>query len=163
MEDRVSVDAAQMADDPRPEPISAALETLANEMVDYGLESLATTGKLTTMLSVEDESGHRESLLFEDDSVEECLHAARDLVRSAAHKGSAIEGITGRPVRYAIAYDGAVRQEMDGPYLNALLVEYGEKGISSGYSAYLLYKKAGRPQDFVWTDPAAAGETELLV
>lgn len=163
MGDRVSRDASRASAGPDPEPISPELEALANEMVDYGLESLATTKKLATTLAVEDASGHRETLVFQDDSVDECLGAARDVVRQAMHKGGAIEGIQGRPVRYAIAYDGAVREEPGGPYLNALLVEYGEKGMSSGYSAYLLYKKAGRQKDFVWTDPAAAGETELLV
>jgi hypothetical protein len=35
--------------------------------------------------------------------------------------------------------------------------------MTQGYSAYLLYQNAGDSQEFAWTDPAAAGEGELLV
>ncbi|MEE8716999.1 MAG: hypothetical protein SOI24_08180 [Coriobacteriales bacterium] len=145
------------------EPISRALEDLANEMVDQGLESLGQTGRFTTVLAMEDASGNRAMLSFDDDMVDECVREARDTLRRAAHKSGRVEGLSGRPVRYAIAYDGAIREEEGQPYKNALIVEYGEQGLSSAYSAYLLYKKAGHPKDFVWTDPAAAGQMELLV
>jgi hypothetical protein len=151
------------AGEAQPEPISENLETLANELIDYGLENLGQTGHLTTTLAVEDSVGNREMLTFEDDAVDECVAEARDVVRRSMHKSGKIEGLQGRAVRYAIAYDGAIRETEKGPYQNALIVEYGEHGMSSAYSAYLLYKKAGHPKDFVWTDPAAAGETELLV
>lgn len=147
-----------------PEPISEELERLADDMVSLGLESLGETGKLIVTLAVEDEAGARVMLRFEDDAdVSDCVREARDVVLGAQRKNGAIEGLGGRPVRYAIGYDGAVREREGGPYENALLVEYGEQGLSSAYSAYLLYKKAGHPKDFVWTEPAAAGETELLV
>ena len=68
-------------------------------------------------------------------------------------------------MRYAIAYDGAIEipdSDVDG-YEPALIVEYGEHGMTRAYSAYMLYQNPGKPQDFMWTDPAAAGEGELLV
>ena len=152
-----------------PEPISDEMEALAGDLIDFGLDALADSGQLTPTLVVEDSSGERTLLSLDgDEDVEECLDEARDLIRSASlgkgsSSGRTIEGLNGRPVRYAIAYDGAIREEESGPYQPALIVEYGESGLASGYSAYLLYKHAGQPQKFVWTDPAAAGEVELLV
>lgn len=152
-----------------PEPISAEMEALAADLIDYGLDALAESAELAPTLVVEDASGERTLLSLDgDEDIEECLDEAHDLIRSAARgkgatSGRAIEGLSERPVRYAIAYDGAIREEEGGPYRPALIVEYGERGLASGYSAYLLYKHAGQPQKFVWTDPAAAGEVELLV
>lgn len=157
----MSSDSAEMASEP--EPISSELEDLANDLVDLGLDALAEKGSLTTTLACEDERGARVMEEFEDDDVMDCVRAARDVVRQAQHKGGRIQGLGGRPVRYAIAYDGLIRETEGGPYLPALIVEYGEQGLSSGYSAYLTYRKAGRPKDFVCSDIAAAGETELLV
>ncbi|MBS5451080.1 MAG: hypothetical protein KHY83_03620 [Coriobacteriia bacterium] len=152
-----------------PEPISAEMEALADALIDYGLDLLGETGQLVPTVAVEDASGGQAILSLDgDEDIEECLDEAHDLVRSAARgkgasSGRRIDGLSGRPVRYAIAYDGAIREEEGGAYRPALIVEYGEQGLASGYSAYLLYKHAGHPQKFVWTDPAAAGEVELLV
>ena len=146
-----------------PEPISDDLEALADDLIAYGLECLGETGHLVPTAGVEDLSGTRVMLTFDDDVTEECMEQARELIAKAGHKNGVVEGLDGKVVRYAIAYDGAVREHENGPYKNALIVEYGERGMTSAYSAYLLYKKAGRAKDFVWTDPAAAGEMSLLV
>lgn len=161
---RADEDVAQGCD-PDPEPISDEMESLAGALIDYGLDMLEETAELAPTLAVEDAAGERALLSLDgEEDVEECLEKAHEVVRQAARgKGPAIEGLSGRPVRYAIAYDGAIREEDGGPYQPALIVEYGERGLASGYSAYLLYEHAGHPQKFVWTDPAAAGEVELLV
>ena len=149
--------------DAEPEPISPEMEALADDVIDYGLDALAEKGSFSPSLAMEDESGTRVMLSFDDEEVEECLEAARGIVARAARGKAPIKGLPGAPVRYAIAYDGAVREVDGGPYVSALLVEYGERGLSSAYSAYLRYENPGRPQEFVCTDPAAAGEAELLV
>lgn len=153
------------ADDSEPEPISEALEALADDAIEYGLSQLGETGSLAVTLFAENEKGARDMLSFEeDDNVEECLNEARGRVAATAQGKKRLEGFSGRPVRYAIAYAGSI-EAPDAPrrgYLPALIVEYGEEGLSSGYSAYLLYRKPGK-KDFTWTDARAAGETELLV
>lgn len=159
---REDEDVSQTCD---PEPISDEMEALAGDLIDYGLDALEDEGAFVTTLALEDAAGERTLLTLDgEDDVEECLEKAHEVIRQAARgKGPAAEGLPGRPVRYAIAYDGAIREEEGGPYKPALIVEYGERGLASGYSAYLLYQHAGHPQKFVWTDPAAAGEVELLV
>lgn len=146
-----------------PEPISAELETLAGALIDYGLDLLGETAELSVTLAAEDAAGTRALLSFDDDQTEECLEAARTLVSAAAAGKGRVEGLTQRPCRYAIAYDGAIRENPSDPFEPALIVEYGETGMTRGYSAFLFYREAGHPQEFVWTDPAAAGETDLLV
>lgn len=149
--------------DVEPEPISSELEELANDLIDTCLDALAEHGGFAPVLAAESEDGTRTLLSFNDEEMEECLDAAHDLVSRAATGEAQLKGLEGAPVRYAIGYDGAVREDDRGPYVNALIVEYGERGMSSAYSAYLLYERAGNPQEFMCSDPAAAGEMELLV
>lgn len=162
-------DTKKAAEEPRddgPEPISDELEALAGDAIEYGLSQLGETGGLAVTLFAENEQGGRAMLSFEeDDNVEECLDEARGRVAATARGKKRLDGFSGKPVRYAIAYAGSI-EAPDAPrkgYQPALIVEYGEEGLSSGYSAYLLYRKPGKPRDFTWTDPEAAGETELLV
>ncbi len=148
-----------------PEPISPEMDALACAMIDYSLDLLETAGELCPSLAVEDGEGGRVLLSFSDDDFEECLTEIRDQLTAAAKGKIQIEGLSGRPVRYAFSYDGAVENpdsEFSG-YEPALIVEYGEHGMTSAYSAYLLYQNAGNPQEFVWTEPEAAGEGDLLV
>lgn len=146
-----------------PEPITQELEELADDVIDYALDAMCNQGSFNPMLAVEDAHGQRVMLTFDDEELEECLDAARGMVATAASGKKPIKGLNGGPVRYAIGFDGAIRESDGDPYKSAVIVEYGETGLSTGYSAYLLYKNPGKPQEFVWTDPAAAGETELLV
>lgn len=146
-----------------PEPISEDLEVLADDVIDHVLDALGNEGGFLPLLAAENAAGERTLLTFDDEELEECLEAARGLVAAAASNGEPLSGLSGVPVRYAIAFDGAIRESEDGPYESAIIVEYGEHGMSSAYSAYMLYQHAGNPQEFVWTDPAAAGEMDLLV
>lgn len=148
-----------------PEPISEQMDALACALIDYGLDLLGETGELVPTLAAENADGERTLLSFDDEDFEECLDEVHTRLRAAAKGKGELEGLKGKPVRYAIAYDGAI-QDPDDPNGNfdpALIVEYGERGMTQAYSAYLLYKNPGKPQEFVWTDPAAAGEGELLV
>lgn len=147
-----------------PEPISDQLEALAGSLINYSLDLLGEVGELSPTLAAENAAGDPVLLSFDDEDVEECLDEIRARLRASAAGKQGLEGLKGVPVRYAIAYDGAV-QLPDSPdgYEPALIVEYGEKGMTQGYSAYLLYQNAGDSQEFAWTDPAAAGEGELLV
>ncbi len=148
-----------------PEPISPEMDALACALIDYSLDLLGETGELAPTLAVEDGQGNRSLLSFDDEDFEECLEEVRNRLVAAARGEQRLDGLKGRPVRYAVAYDGAVDvpdSGVDG-FEPALIVEYGEHGMSSAYSAYLLYDNAGNPQEFAWTDPAAAGEGDLLV
>lgn len=152
-------------DPTEPEPISPQMDALACALIDYGLDLLSETGELVPTLAVEDAEGNRSLLSFDDEDFEECLAEVHDRLTAAARGEQRLDGLKGRPVRYAVAYDGAISLpdgEGDG-FEPALIVEYGEHGMSSAYSAYLLYSNAGDPQEFMCTDPAAAGEGELLV
>ena len=152
-------------DSPEPEPISPEMDALACALIDYSLDLLGETGELAPTLAVEDASGNRSLLSFDDEDFEECLEEVRNRLVAAARGERAIDGLEDRPVRYAVAYDGAVDvpdSDVEG-FEPALIVEYGERGMSSAYSAYLLYENAGDPQEFAWTEPAAAGEGDLLV
>ena len=148
-----------------PEPISESMDALACALIDYSLDLLGETGELSPTLAVEDENGERSLLSFDDEDFEECLDEVRTRLQAAAKGKQEIEGLTGKPVRYAIAYDGAVQlpDAPDDGFTAALIVEYGEKGMTQAYSAYMLYQNEGNPQEFAWTEPAAAGEEELLV
>ena len=151
--------------DMEPEPISAEMDALACATIDYSLDLLGETGELNPTLAVEDAEGCRVLLSFDDEEIEECLAEARRRLTAAAQAEQSIEGLKGVPVRYALAYDGAVEipdSDVEG-FEPALIVEYGEHGMTSAYSAYLLYQNPGDPQEFAWTDPAAAGEGDLLV
>lgn len=148
-----------------PEPISEAMDALACALIDYSLDLLGETGELAPTLAVEDENGERSLLSFDDEDFEECLDEVHARLKAAAKGKQELEGLAGKPVRYAIAYDGAVQlpDAPDDGFAPALIVEYGERGMSRAYSAYMLYQNEGNPQEFAWTEPAAAGEGELLV
>ena len=153
-------DQEEIIDDCEPEPISDELNALVCATIDYALDLLGETAELSVTLVVEDAAGNQVLLSFDDEEIEECLDEARSMVAS---KSSSLGELEGRPVRYAIAYDGAVEESQGAGYEPALIVEYGEKGLSQGYSAFLFYLNAGEPDRFQWTDPAAAGICDLLV
>ena len=66
------------------------------------------------------------------------------------------------PVRYALVYEGAIQLLKEGGYEDAVLLEFGEKGYKS-FSAYSLVHGKGQGDQFVWSDPAPAGELEPLL
>ncbi len=142
------------------EPISAELDSLTVALIEYGLDELASTGELSVSLALGDEDGNATLLSFDDDDFDESIDEAHATVQRSA--GQQVEGLKGACVRYAIAYDGAIDEDGTG-YEPALIVEYGEQGMSRGYSAYLTYEHPGEPQDFVCSQVAPAGVVELLV
>ena len=146
-----------------PEPITDELDRLVCATIDYSLDILGEVGELSPSLAIEDEKGARALLSFDEEEVEESLDKARQTVVDASKGKGSVEGLSAPVERYALAYDGVVEEFEGQGYEPALIIEYGERGLSSGYSAYMLYKNAGDPQEFMWTDPAAAGEGELLV
>ena len=90
--------------------------------------------------------------------VEELLEGARSKVRELGKEGHAGGAA---PVRYAIAYEGAVADEA-GAFQDAVIVEFGERGRTS-YSAFSYVEGKGSGDGFRWSDPAPAGVTESLL
>lgn len=141
--------------------ISPELDELASTLLGEALDSLAEGRGLGVLLVVCDRDGQTLSYVFEDDGPLECLEAARSAVgRLRASHGDAKAGL-GAPALYAIAYEGAV-QGLKGSYQDALIVEFGEQGRKS-YSAYCLIENRGAGDDFLWTEPAPAGELPSLL
>ena len=109
----------------------------------------------------EDAAGHVASYTFADDGPEECLEGARKKVRDLARSHGDSGAKLGDPMRYALAYEGAVADER-GAYQDAVLLEFGERGRTS-FSAFSLVDGKGTGDNFAWTDPAPAGEVENLL
>ena len=92
-----------------PEPISEEMDALACALIDYSLDLLGEVGERAPTLAVEDDRGARTLLSFDDEDFEECLDEVHDRLKAAAKGKGELEGLKGRPVRYAIAYDGAIQ------------------------------------------------------
>ncbi len=146
-----------------PEPISPELDDLTCALIDYALGELAENGELSVSLAALDGRGNSTLLSFDDEDFEESIAEARSRVRACAADSKKLDGLEGPCVRYAIAYDGAIDEDGQQGYVPALIVEYGEHGLSQGYSAYLTYENPGDAQNFVCSDVAPAGVVELLV
>lgn len=129
--------------------VSHQLDELSSTLIGDALDMLADGETLGVLIVIQSGSGDVESMQLLDDGPERLLAEARDLVR--ARRGAC---------RYAIAYEGAV--EDGGTFCDALIVEFGEKGMPS-FSAFCLFEGKGTGDDFRWTDPAPAGEEEPLL
>ena len=141
--------------------VSEYTDALAAELLADGLDRLAEGVAVNVLLVLEDVDGVAADYEFADDGPEQCLEAAHDRVRSAARKGGDNEAGIGKPLRYAICYEGAVADET-GAYQDALILEFGERGYRS-YSGYSLFQGRGKGEGLAWTDPAPAGELEPLL
>jgi hypothetical protein len=139
-----------MAEDFTYGSVSPELDELSSTLMGDALDLLAEGSDLDVLVVVEKASGEIESLTLSDDSEDQLLEGAHEIVRTT--KGA---------VRYAIAYEAAIEMD-DGTYADALLVEFGEKGRPS-FSAYSLFEGKGMGDDFGWTDPAPAGEVDQLL
>ena len=139
-----------MAEDFTYGSVSPELDELSSTLMGDALDLLAEGSDLDVLVVVEKASGEIESLTLSDDSEDQLLEGAHDIVQTT--KGA---------VRYAIAYEAAIEMD-DGTYADALLVEFGEKGRPS-FSAYSLFEGKGMGDDFGWTDPAPAGEVDQLL
>lgn len=137
----------------RKEGLSQELDELSSDLFGEALDLLAAGEHFGALLVVESEQGEVSSLEFSDDGQEACLEAARDKVKNLASSGNAL--------RYALVYEGAVADEEDA-FLDALIMEFGEKDYKN-YSAFSFIENIGGNDNFIWSDPAPAGELEPLL
>ncbi len=138
--------------------ISSELDALTSALLGDALDMLADGEDLNVLLVVESANGEVSPFEFSDDGPEELLEGARSKVRELGKEGHA-GGVA--PVRYAIAYEGAVADEA-GAFQDAVIVEFGERGRTS-YSAFSYVDGKGSGDGFRWSDPAPAGVTESLL
>lgn len=141
------------------EKISAALDDLACALLEECYTTLAEGENLWPLLAVEDTQGERELIAFSDDEPSECLIAARNYLRMQKQDGI---GNVSQAVRYALGYDGLV-QDNAGNLCPAVIVEFGEEGLTSAYSAYSFYGFDDKTGEFFCSEPAPAGEEESLL
>lgn len=139
--------------------VSPELDAMTCDMIGLFLDALAEGDDPGVVVCVEDAAGTRYQAAFSDDGEEACLAAAQAFVAEHAVRGISDEGV-GKLVRYAIAYTGCVN--IDGEYDSAVLVSFFERGLPSGYSAYVLYDNVGAGDEFMWSDPEPAGEEPSL-
>jgi len=132
--------------------ISPLLDGLACELIGVCLDDLAAGEDIWPMLAYTSAPGAEVYLTFDDDTYEGCLEAARDQVGK----------LPGEVRAYALAYEGFVQLEDDGASTDALLVEFGERGATTAYSAYVPYRRGRSEEEFVSGEPLAAGEEPLL-
>lgn len=152
---------AESKNDVRREGVSAQTDELASQLLGKALDVLAVGEELDVLLVLADAAGTVASYDFADDGPEECLEGARKKAHDVARAhGDEAAGLA-EPVRYALAYRGAIADE-DGAYQDAVLLEFGERGWRS-YSAYSFVDVTGDEDTFGWTEPAPAGEVEPLL
>ena len=135
--------------------ISEQLDELSCDLMGAALDALADGMDISVLLSYENENGERLTETFNDDSMIACLDAAHDYLKNSKSKKD-------KPVRYAICYLGSIA-EVEDEYEPALITEFGEKGAQCAYSAYSYVQGIGEGEAFMWSEPAAAGELELLI
>ena len=141
--------------------ISPELDELVSELVGASLDMLAEEGEMPVLLVMEDTARNVASFEIEGDGPEECLEGARARVELIMRShGDTDQGLSA-PVRYALAYEGAI-EDIDGAFLDALIVEFGESGWQN-YSLYSLIEGKGTGEGFAWSEPAPAGEIEPLL
>ena len=147
----------------RSDGMSAELDVLGSTLMGEALDALAAGESFGVLLAIQDAGGVVSSFEFSDDGAEACLKGAYDKVRALGKGGSTTRkgDDFAEPVRYAIAYEGAVADK-SGTFRDALMLEFGERGYRS-YSAYSLLSGKGEGSGFAWTDPAPAGEVEPLL
>lgn len=150
-----------MADNHGNGGVSAQTDELGSTLMGEALDRLAAGDDLSVVATAADSQGQRMTCEFDDDSAEQCLEAARTWVRNGAHdEDNAC--VIGKPACYAIAYLGAVADE-DDVFRDALILEFGDRGATCGYSAYVLVEGIGKGDRFRYTNPAPAGELACLL
>ena len=141
--------------------VSEQCDSLGSELMGEALDKLAAGDALSVVASAVDARGERMTCEFDDDSAEVCLEAAHDWITRGARAQDGSK-VIGKPVCYAIAYQGAIADE-DDVFRDALILEFGDRGASCGYSAYALVDGIGRGDRFRYTDPAPSGELPCLL
>lgn len=140
--------------------VSPELDAMVCDVIGYMLDELAEGRDPGVLACAEDAGQGRIEAAFAEDGMDACLEAAQVFIKENA-RGNRDEGL-GRIERYAVAYAGAVR--LESCYQDAVLVSFYERGLTDeegapvGYSAYVAYENAGAGDEFVWSDPAPAGE-----
>lgn len=143
------------------EGVSAQTDELASQLLGKALDVLAVGEELDVLLAVQDEAGTVASYEFADDGPEECLEGARRRARELSREHGDKAAKLADPLRYALAYRGAIADD-EGAYQDAVLLEFGERGWRS-YSAFSLVDVTGDEDTFGWTEPQPAGEVEPLL
>ena len=143
------------------EGVSAQTDELASQLLGKALDVLAVGEELDVLLAVQDAAGTVASYEFADDGPEECLEGARRRARELAREHGDKAAKLAEPLRYALAYRGAIADDK-GAYQDAVLLEFGERGWRS-YSAVSLVEVTGDEDTFGWTEPQPAGELDPLL
>ena len=138
--------------------VSPELDDMVCGLIEDFLNELAQGSDPGVVLCCEDAYGNRYQAAFSEDGPEACLEGARRFVERN------VSGIpsdhVGELERYAIAYAGCV--ELDEEFEDAVIVSFYERGLQSGYSAYVLYEGFGEEDDFLWSEPEPAGAEDPL-
>ena len=132
--------------------ISPLLDSITCELIGQCLDVLAEGGEVWPTISYCNPAGEGACLSFDDDGLEDCLAAARAKISELGPDISC----------YALAFEGFVQDEEMGTAQDALIVEFGERGADTAYSAYIPYRTGRTPEEFVSGEPLAAGEEPLL-
>lgn len=153
----VDPDVWKVRDMGEPAVISGLLDAVACEAIGATLDLLAEGAEVhpTAFFAVRDGNDadpHIEQAEFSDDTPDLCLEAARNHVRGLGAKADV----------YAIAYDGFVQESEDEPAQDAVIVEFGERGAESAYSALVLYRFE-KDGSLMYSEPQPAGEEQLLL
>lgn len=139
--------------------VSPELDAMVCDLLDDYLNALADGEDLGVLLVAEDANANRYQACFTEDGSEACLEGARHFIESNA---LGIQSDHVGPLdRYAIAYAGGV--ELDCEFQDAIIVSFYQRGMTMGYSAYVLYSGAGTGENFMWCDPEPAGEEPSLL
>ena len=142
-----------------PDAVSPELDTMVCDLLDDFLNALADGEEPGVMLMAEDERANRYQATFTEDGTQACIDGAMHFIESNA-AGLPSDHV-GPLDRYAIGYTGAV--ELEDGFEDAILVSFYQRGMETGYSAYVLYRGAGTGPDFMWSDPEPAGEVPPLL
>ena len=142
-----------------PDAVSPELDTMVCDLLDDFLNALADGEEPGVMLMAEDERANRYQATFTEDGTQACIDGAMHFIESNA-AGLPSDHV-GPLDRYAIGYTGAV--ELEDGFEDAILVSFYQRGMETGYSAYVLYRGAGTGPDFMWSDPEPAGEEPPLL
>lgn len=133
--------------------ISTFLDSLACQTFGICLSTLEEGKELWPILMYYKVGERPTGFTFKDDTPENCYEAARNEVRT----------LPGEVMMYAIGYDGFVQTDEEGTTVDAVIVEFGERGSRCAFSAYAPYTKGKTPEEFNALEPLPAGEEELLL
>ncbi len=136
-------------------PISEELDALTCDLLAQAIKDKTDGEQIWPLAVIETMMGHRDDIAFVNDEPVECLNAAHKWVKEQAEH----QFVT----RYALVYEAEVMPEGSDDLKPALIAEFAEQGMGTGFSAYVLYEYDADTENFVWSQPLPAGETEFLL